>query len=198
MKYFLLVISLLTSILIVRAQNSEFLGFSSPLISHLVPANTSQIEPKNQLIKPNFKGRDLIEFDNSNSHNPDWVWQQHQSVVKSTSATINWQFQGLGTNLSPPDPTVDADSLVVIQSTNGNGGGVYRIFNKVTGSTILSSATMQTLGGPAGAGDPIVLYYKPARKWFLTEFSSSGNKLLVHVSQTSNPQGSLLDVSIHM
>ena len=49
---------------------------------------------------------------------------------------------------------------------------------------------MQTLGGSAGAGDPIVLYYKPARRWFLMEFSSTGNKLLVHVSQTSNPQGS--------
>jgi hypothetical protein len=48
---------------------------------------------------------------------------------------------------------------------------------------------MQTLGGSAGAGDPIVLYYKPARRWFLMEFSSTGNKLLVHVSQTSNPQG---------
>jgi hypothetical protein len=30
---------------------------------------------------------------------------------------------------------------------------------------------MQTLGGQAGAGDPIVLYYKPAKKWFLTEFN---------------------------
>jgi hypothetical protein len=38
-------------------------------------------------------------------------------------------------------------------------------------------------------GDPIVLYYKPARRWFLMEFSSTGNKLLLHVSQTNNPQG---------
>jgi hypothetical protein len=175
--------------LVNNAQKSDFLGYFSPMVSHLIPVNQNQIEPKNQLIKPNFKGRDLIEVDNSNSHNPDWVWQQHQSNEKSTSATINWQFQGLGTNLSPPDPTVDADSSVVIQSTNGNSGGVYRIFNKATGATILNSATMQTLGGPSGAGDPIVLYYKPARKWFLTEFSSSGNRLLIHVSQTSNPQG---------
>jgi hypothetical protein len=173
----------------VYGQNSELMGFFSPTVSHLVPVSIDQSEPKNQLIKPNFKGRDLIEVDNSNTHNPDWVWQQHSSNLKSTSANINWQFQGLGTNLSPPDPTVDADSSVVIQASNGNGGGVYRIFNKLTGATILSSATLQTLGGPSGAGDPIVLYYKPARRWFLTEFSSSGNKLLIHVSQTSNPQG---------
>lgn len=171
------------------SQNSEFLGYVSPTVSHLVSASPAQSEPKNQIIKPNFKGRELIEVDNSNTHNPDWVWQQHQNTEKIASASVLWQFQGLGTNLSPPDPTVDADSTVVIQATNGSGGGIYRIFNKTTGATIASSLTMQTLGGSAGLGDPIVLYYKPAKKWFLTEFSSSGNKLIVHVSQTSNPQG---------
>lgn len=171
-------------------QESQFMGYVTPTVSNLIPASKNQVEPKNQVIKPNFKGRDLIEVDNTNTHNPDWVWQQHQNTEKIAAATVVWQFQGLGTNLSPPDPTVDADSNVVIQSTNSNGGSVYRIFNKNTGATIASSLTMQTLGGSAGAGDPIVLYYKPARRWFLMEFSSTGNKLLVHVSQTSNPQGS--------
>ena len=171
------------------AQGSEFLGYFTPTISHLVPANPSQVTPHEAIIKPNFKGRELIEVDQSNTHNPDWVWQQHATTEKIASASVLWAFQGLGTNLSPPDPTVDADSNVVIEATNSNGGAVYRIFNKNTGATIVSSLTMQTLGGSAGLGDPIVLYYKPARRWFLTEFSSTGNKLLIHVSQTSNPQG---------
>lgn len=171
------------------AQESEFLGNFTPTISHLVPATASQVTPHQQIIKPNFKGRELIEVDQSNTHNPDWVWQQHATTEKIASASVMWAFQGLGTNMSPPDPTVDADSNVVIESTNSGGGAVYRIFNKNTGATIVSSLTMQSLGGSAGLGDPIVLYYKPARRWFLTEFSSSGNKLLIHVSQTSNPQG---------
>jgi hypothetical protein len=171
------------------AQESEFLGNFTPTISHLVPATASQVTPHQQIIKPNFKGRELIEVDQSNTHNPDWVWQQHATTEKIASASVMWAFQGLGTNMSPPDPTVDADSNVVIESTNSSGGAVYRIFNKNTGATIVSSLTMQSLGGSAGLGDPIVLYYKPARRWFLTEFSSSGNKLLIHVSQTSNPQG---------
>lgn len=171
------------------AQGSEFLGNFSPTISHLVPATASQVSPHEALIKPNFKGRELVEVDQSNTHNPDWVWQQHATTEKNASASVLWQVQGLGTNLSPPDPTLDADSNVVIESTNSNGGAVYRIFNKNTGATIVSSVTMQSLGGSAGLGDPIVLYYKPAKRWFLTEFSSSGNKLLIHVSQTSNPQG---------
>jgi uncharacterized protein (DUF2141 family) len=171
------------------AQESEFLGNFTPTISHLVPATASQVTSHAQVIKPNFKGRELIEVDQSNTHNPDWVWQQHATTEKIASASVIWAFQGLGTNMSPPDPTVDADSNVVIESTNSSGGAVYRIFNKNTGATISSSLTMQSLGGVAGLGDPIVLYYKPARRWFLTEFSSSGNKLLIHVSQTSNPQG---------
>ena len=171
------------------AQESEFMGYFTPTISHLVPANPSQVTPHEAIIKPNFKGRELLDVDQSNTHNPDWVWQQHASTEKIASASVLWAFQGLGTNLSPPDPTVDADSNVVIEATNSGGGAVYRIFNKNTGATIVSSVTMQSLGGSAGLGDPIVLYYKPARRWFLTEFSSSGNKLLIHVSQTSNPQG---------
>lgn len=171
------------------AQGSEFLGYFTPTISHLVPANPSQVEPHETIIKPNFKGRELIDVDQSNTHNPDWVWQQHATTEKIASASVLWAFQGLGTNLSPPDPSLDADSNVVIEATNSGGGAAYRIFNKNTGATIVSSVTMQSLGGSAGLGDPIVLYYKPARRWFLTEFSSSGNKLLIHVSQTSNPQG---------
>jgi len=173
-----------------RAQQSEFMGTVSPTISYMIPAQNHLVQPKNQVIKPNFKGRELIEVDNSNTHLPDWVWQQHESAEKIASATKLWDVQGLGSNMSPPDPSGEADSLYYIQATNSGGGAVYRIMNKNTGATVgNTSYVMQTLGGQAGLGDPIVLYYKPARKWFLTEFSSSGNKLIVHVSQTSNPQG---------
>lgn len=172
------------------AQNSEFLGYVSPLTSNLVPISSSINDLKNHIIKPNFKGRELIEVDNSNTHLPDWVWQQHEVSLKNAAATKLWDVQGLGSNLSPPDPSGEADSVYYIQATNAFNGSSYRILNKLTGTTVGNSTyTMQTLGGPSGAGDPIVLYYKQARKWILTEFSSSGNKLLVHVSQTSNPQG---------
>jgi hypothetical protein len=172
------------------SQNSEFMGNVSPTTSNLIPESSSISEPKNHIIKPNFKGRELVEVDNSNTHLPDWAWQQHEVSEKNAAATKLWDVQGLGSNLSPPDPSGEADSLYYIQATNSFNGSSYRIMNKLTGATVGNSTyTMQTLGGPAGAGDPIVLYYKQARKWILTEFSSSGNKLLVHVSQTSNPQG---------
>lgn len=176
------------------AQESQFLGNFTPQISHLVPAKADMEVSKTQVIKPNFKGRDLIEVDNSNTHNPDWVWQQHETQsAKTPTATILWSKPGLGVGISPPDPSGDADSSVVIAAMNSSGGAVYRIYNRSTGATVGSTSyTMKNLvssGQVTGAGDPIVLYYKPARRWFLTEFSSSGNRLIVYVSQTSNPQG---------
>ncbi len=172
-------------------QESQFMGYFSPTTAELVPTPKGQANPKNQVIKPNFKGRELIEVDNSQTHKPDWVWQQHQvSTEKALTATVIWSKDGLGAGISPPDPSGEADSTVVITATNSGGGSVYRIYNKLTGATVGSNSyTMQTLGGAGGAGDPIVLYYKPAKRWFLTEFSQTGNKLLVYVSKTSNPQG---------
>ncbi len=186
-KLLLLLLPLIPMLL--TAQQSEFYGNVTPTVSHLVPIPLKDAQPSTVVIKPNFKGREDAVVDHSQTHNPDWVWQQHESTEKTASATLVWSSLGLGQNMSPPDPTVDADSLVAIASTNSGGGAVYRIYNKLTGATIASSLTMQTLGGPTGLGDPIVLYYKPARRWFLMEFSSTGNKLLLHVSQTSNPQG---------
>jgi len=189
MKNIFTLIVLFTS-LIYFSQGSEFIEFVSPTTSFLNPESPNMIEPKTHIIKPNFKGRELIEVDNSNTHLPDWAWQQYELAEKNAVATKLWDVQGIGSNLSPPDPSGEADSLYYIQATNSSGGSSYRIINKLTGATVGSSSySMQTLGGPTGAGDPIVLYYKPAKKWFLTEFSSSGNKLLLHVSQTSNPQG---------
>jgi len=176
-------------------QESQFMGYFSPTNAELVPTPAGMENPKNQVIKPNFKGRELIEVDNSQTHNPDWVWQQHEltNQQKTLTATVLWSKPGLGVGISPPDPTVDADSSVAISATNSSGGAVYRIFNRSTGATVGSASyTMRNLvtsGAITGAGDPIVLYYKPARRWFITEFSSSGNRLLVYVSQTSNPQG---------
>jgi hypothetical protein len=176
----------------VFVQQGTFYGYFSPTVSYLVPVSDDKNVPENAVVKPNFKGKELHEVNIVPQHNPDWVWQQHENMEKVATAYLLWNVQGTGTGVSPPDPSGDADDQYYIQATNGGGGGTYRIYNKTTGATVAGGTggfTMQSLGGPSGLGDPIVLYHKSAQKWFLTEFSSSGNKLLVHVSQTSNPQG---------
>ncbi|MEN9699028.1 MAG: hypothetical protein RLZZ301_226 [Bacteroidota bacterium] len=187
----LVLVGLLFSLHSLWAQESTFYGNVSPGVAKLVPAEESVPKNGQTKIVPNFKGRELVINPQGNHHNPDWVWQQHSTTEKTSSASVLWQMTGLGAGISPPDPTGEADSTVYIQSTNGNSGGIYKIFNKATGAAISGSLNMVSLSSPsvAGLGDPIVLYYKPAKRWFLTQFSSSGNKLLIYVSQTSNPQG---------
>ncbi|MFM7006151.1 MAG: T9SS type A sorting domain-containing protein [Flavobacteriales bacterium] len=173
------------------AQESTFYGYSSPTTAQLVPA-PSALDAKKDIVVPNFKGREIPVQIGSNAHNPDWVWQQHQSTQKTTSASLIWQVQGIGNGISPPDPSGEADSTVYIQGTNAGSGGAYKIFNKTTGAGVSSTLVMASLGSPSvtGLGDPVILYYKTAKRWIITQFSTTAQKkLLVYVSQTSNPQG---------
>lgn len=174
-----------------RAQQAEFYGYFSPGTAQLVAAPTGA-DANKEIIVPNFKGRELAIQISGNAHQPDWVWQQHQNYQKTTSASLLWQLQGIGNGISPPDPTGEADSTVYIQGTNAGSGGAYKIFNKTTGTAISGTLVMATLGSPTvtGLGDPVILYYKSAKRWIITQFSTSAQKkLLVYVSQTSNPQG---------
>lgn len=170
-------------------QTSNYLGQSTVTVSHMVPYNGPKTSDTIIKIKPNFKGKELLEDTSLPTHNPDWVWQQHESSEKAASATLLWQVAGLTAGVSPFDPSGDADNTVYLQSINGSGGAIYKTFNKLTGAAVSGSLVMDALGGVGGMGDPIILYHKSAQRWILTEFSASGNKLLVHVSQTSNPTG---------
>ena len=161
------------------AQESTFYGYSSPTTAQLVPA-PSALDAKKEIIVPNFKGREIPVQIGSNTHNPDWVWQQHQNAQKTTSATLLWQVQGIGNGISPPDPSGEADSTVYIQGTNAGSGGAYKIFNKTTGAGVSSTLVMASLGSPnvTGLGDPVILYYKTAKRWIITQFSTNAQKKL--------------------
>ena len=191
MKIFYLIGTLLLSFQLF-AQEATFYGYVSPTIAQLVPAPNEAANSKDIVI-PNFKGRELPVQFGSNEHQPDWVWQQHQNTQKTTSASLLWQVQGIGNGISPPDPTGEADSSVYIQGTNSGSGGSYKIFNKYTGASVSGTLVMSTtLASPTvgGLGDPIILYYKSAKRWIITQFATQAQKkLLVYVSQTSNPQG---------
>jgi hypothetical protein len=186
-------IGLLSLTSLAFAQEATFYGYVSPGTATLVPA-PSNPDPKKEIVIPNFKGRELPMQISGNAHQPDWVWQQHgvNNQQKTTSASLLWQVQGIGNGISPPDPSGEADSTVYIQGTNSGSGGSYKIFNKNTGAAVTGSLVMATMGSPTvtGLGDPIILYYKSAKRWIITQFSTQAQKkLLVYVSQTSNPQG---------
>lgn len=103
---------------------------------------------------------------------------------------------GDATQASPPDSTGEVGTSHFVEAVNGAGGSSIRIFNKSDGSLAagpfqLNSAAFAGPGANAcgtGGGDPVVMFDELAKRWVLTEFSStSGRSLCVYVSSGSNP-----------
>ena len=105
-----------------------------------------------------------------------------------TTPLLNQAGQGY-TGVNPPDTVGDVGPNHYIQSINDSGGAVVQIYDK-SGSPIGSPFAMDSLGSGScgsGFGDPIVLYDRPANRWFMQEFSSSGNYMCIYISQTADP-----------
>jgi parallel beta-helix repeat protein len=110
---------------------------------------------------------------------------QTESGSKGSKAPIqNWDGQNAST-FRPHDPTGAASSSHYIQAINGD---MYKIWDK--SGTELRTGYISDLC-PGGDGDPIVLYDKPADRWFIAQFEgSSGNGIFIAISQTGDPLGS--------
>ncbi|MBL0129264.1 MAG: proprotein convertase P-domain-containing protein [Flavobacteriales bacterium] len=128
--------------------------------------------------------------------NPNALPQGQDPALQTAPPThgferaVDISVNGMGyTSVVPADPCLDVGPNHVIQMINGGSGGYFRIYNKslvsIGAQTYLDTYT----GSVGGAGDPIVLYDALADRWVMTEFSASGNKLLVAVSQTASPTG---------
>ena len=98
---------------------------------------------------------------------------------------IGGPFSGV----NPPDTVGDAGPAHYVQLINFTGGSEIRVYNKA-GGLIVGPTALDSLGTgncANGLGDPIVLYDQFADRWLLSEFSSSGNRLCIYISQTGNP-----------
>ena len=106
-------------------------------------------------------------------------------------ATPDLNFAGQGfTGVVPPDTVGDAGASYYIQAINSGGGTVLTVYDKTTGAVVSGPTNLDSLGSgfcANGLGDPIVLYDELAGRWLLSEFSSSGSRLCVYVSQTGDP-----------
>jgi hypothetical protein len=102
-------------------------------------------------------------------------------------------FNGGGfSGVNPPDTVGDIGLNHYIQLINHSSGTQMRIYDK-TGLLVAGPILLDTLGAPApcnaGLGDPIVLWDQFANRWFVSEFSTAGNRMCVYISQTSDPVG---------
>ena len=86
----------------------------------------------------------------------------------------------------PPDPSGAAGPNHYVQAVNTS----YRVYSK-TGSSMGGPYNLSSLwAGSNDDGDPIVLYDRHADRWFISQFQTSPNKILIAVSQTPDPLGS--------
>ena len=115
---------------------------------------------------------------------------------RTTGHALDLTQDGQGyTSVNPSDNDIAVGPNHVIQMINGSSGAYFRIYNK--SGTALGAQTyldnfVNAIGGItsySGLGDPIVLYDALADRFVMSEFSSSGNRLIVAVSTTSDPTG---------
>ena len=95
---------------------------------------------------------------------------------------------GQSSSSRPMDPSGAAGNDYYVQIINAT---VYKIYNKTTGA-VLTTGTLGNLWSPAtgNSGDPIVMYDRFADRWFMAQFGTTGNKIYIAVSTTSDPAGS--------
>ncbi len=89
----------------------------------------------------------------------------------------------------PFDPSGAVGPNHYIQMINST---TFKVYDKTT-MAVLLTASLGSLWVPAtgNSGDPIVMYDKPADRWFLAQFgTSTDRKIYIAVSTTNNPLGS--------
>jgi hypothetical protein len=114
------------------------------------------------------------------------------ALIQSVDGTrpnpgVKLNINGLNSNSAPHDPSGAAGLTYYIQATNATP---CRIINKTTGATV-SNFLMGSLWNPdtQNSGDPIIMYDRYADRWFLAQFGTTGNKIYIAVSTTSDPLG---------
>jgi len=122
----------------------------------------------------------------------DPAWQQRggaQSRAILSLATPSYNFDSIRSSLSPNDANGEVGKNWFVIATNVPGGTQYKFYDKANPAITSGPYTLSNLGSGvcAGYGDPVVLYDELADRWIFTEFSSSGNRLCVYVSQTDDP-----------
>lgn len=129
-------------------------------------------------------------------HGPDPALQT-AAPLHGFDRAVDISVTGQGnTSVSPADPCLSVGTTHVIQMLNGQSGAYFRIYDKnlasVGAQTYMDNFVnaIGSISSYSGLGDPIVLWDDLAQRWVMTEFSSSGNRMIVAVSTTANPTGS--------
>lgn len=121
----------------------------------------------------------------------DPALQTDYAPPRGPQRALNQAYDGIDfSGVNPPDPDIDVSPTHVIQMINGAGGALYKIYDRATGAVVVDETAFDSFTGIPGLGDPIVLYDQLADRWLMSEFSATGNLLVVAISITNDPTGS--------
>lgn len=99
-------------------------------------------------------------------------------------------WNGMG-GATPPDPSGAAGPNHYVQAVNTS----FRVYSK-TGAGMAAAASLSSLwSGSSNDGDPIVLYDRHADRWFISQFQTGSNEILIAVSTTPDPLGTYYSYS---
>ncbi|RYM32986.1 T9SS type A sorting domain-containing protein [Brumimicrobium glaciale] len=85
----------------------------------------------------------------------------------------------------PPDPSGAVSEDYYVQAVNV----AYRVYN-LDGTPATGIIQLKDLWlGSTNSGDPIVLWDRHAERFFVTQFQTGSNEILIAVSETSDPTG---------
>lgn len=158
------------------------------------------ISPDPNFVPPQSRSTDTGYKPRGNWQNHDWLdssvlpqidpaLQQDYNTTPAARNAIIANFEGQSFNgVNPPDPTMDVGPNHVIAMINAPGGSSFVVYDK-SGTVLSGPMLLSTLTGINGIGDPIIIYDHLADRWMLSEFASSGNFLVIAVSQTPDPLG---------
>lgn len=119
---------------------------------------------------------------------------QNGDPIAQRTAGQNMSFAPLvgfdGANASegqatPPDPSGAVGPNHYVQGVNL----VIKIYDK-TGALLAGPTSLGAfLGNGANNGDPIIMYDHLADRWFVSQFQTSNNALIIGISETPDPTG---------
>jgi hypothetical protein len=163
----------------------------TPAIRDIQFDNTPKEDDKKHYIVPNKLRRNKSVNPNALPNGMDPALQRHYNTHTTRAPLIQWD--GINVNdgqATPPDPSGAVGPNHYFEMVNVK----FEIFDR-TGTSLMGPNSLGSLWSTIGSGnvndgDPIVMYDQFVDRWFISQFRTSNNALLVAVSTTNDPTGS--------
>lgn len=151
-----------------------------------IPKDVVVLRKKYALVPNKMRRNPYVAQPESESQEVDRVKQTRTTRSLVVNPSESWNgISEASQQVAPPDPSGAAGPLHYVQMVNT----AMQIFDKSGNSLWGPTSLSAVFPGSSNDGDPIVLYDKFADRWFISQFQSLNNKILIAISKTNNPLG---------